>query len=237
MDTIPAPHGYRTLICTYCGRTIDVPIHCSSRTCPPCTHSRSLRIRKRISWSLSKLSRTPTDRWRHIVLTIPNSADLESALNHLIRSFRKLRSTPWWKSIQLGGYYVIEVSNIGNLWHPHLHVISYGGYIPLPQLVRWWRRSSISGTHVKLVSIWDGVNIASYISKYVSKVPLLNPGDSKHLDSVAHHRRFFSPFGNIQLLLKAYPMPKFKQVCSRCGYAAWVPDFVLDILMRQAHTR
>lgn len=229
-----APHGYRALYCNHCGAKIDVPIHCHSRTCVFCATSRSWRVQKRIQWCMSLVSPSNGCSWRHITLTVPNSPHLEKTLTNLVKAFRKLRLTTAWKNTQARGFYVLEVTKTGALWHPHLHVISYGFYLPWQQLLQLWHRASGTGRHVRLRQIKHGEPIARYVAKYVSKTPLLRPDDSKLLDEVTLHRRLFSHFGDLNLVLKNHPFPKFVRNCSRCGHHEWIPEFLLERARRWA---
>jgi hypothetical protein len=64
-------------------------------------------------------------RWPlFVTLTMRNTSDLSSgAVRHLRRSFGKLRHRKFWKQRVVGGVATLEVTNIGNGWHPHLHAV------------------------------------------------------------------------------------------------------------------
>ena len=235
MSDPDAPHGYRILICGSCGSEINVPIHCHSKTCRFCAASRSWRVQKRITWVLSKVSRSNGCSWRHITLTVPNTPNLEECLTFLVKAFRKLRSSKPWKTTQSRGFYVIEVTKTGPLWHPHLHVISYGFFIPWQLLLQQWHRASGTGRHIRVRQIGSGDSIARYVAKYVSKVPALQKDDSITLDDVTLHRRMFSYFGDLALIFKQFPFPKFKRTCTKCGNHEWIPDFLLERYEKQAY--
>jgi hypothetical protein len=53
-----------------------------------------------------------------------NVDDLSSGgVRNLRRAFGKLRHRKFWKSSVSGGVAAVEVTNIGNGWHPHLHAV------------------------------------------------------------------------------------------------------------------
>jgi len=57
-----------------------------------------------------------------VTLTMKNSNDPQ-CIRDLRKGFRKLRNRKLWKSKVAGGVAGIEVTNIGNGWHPHLHTV------------------------------------------------------------------------------------------------------------------
>jgi hypothetical protein len=46
-----------------------------------------------------------------------------SEIKRLMKSFSKLRQQKFWKSNVAAGVAMVEVTNIGNGWHPHLHCV------------------------------------------------------------------------------------------------------------------
>lgn len=73
-----------------------------------------------------------------VTLTVKNGDDLEERQNHLTRSLRRLldrrrnfnagsRGHPWTELCKaLGAVYTLELTNKGNGWHPHCHMIVLG---------------------------------------------------------------------------------------------------------------
>jgi hypothetical protein len=64
-------------------------------------------------------------RWPlFVTLTMKNVDDLSSGgVRQLRRAFGKLRHRKLWLQRVRGGVATIEVTNIGNGWHPHLHAV------------------------------------------------------------------------------------------------------------------
>jgi hypothetical protein len=105
------------MTCTHCGDNHKTETSCKRKWCPACQRQiatkRANRMRnaiKAMEWPL------------FVTLTMANSDDPES-VRHLRRSFGKLRNRKLWKSKVAGGVAAIEVTNIGNGWHPHLHAL------------------------------------------------------------------------------------------------------------------
>ena len=73
-----------------------------------------------------------------VTLTVKNGDDLEERQNHLTRSLKRLlarrrdfnagtRGAPWTELCKaLGAVYTLELTNKGNGWHPHCHMIVLG---------------------------------------------------------------------------------------------------------------
>lgn len=234
LDPDDAPHGYRVFFCNNCGYQVTAPIHCTSRTCYPCTRARAWRIRRRVSWSLANVPRTPRCFWKHVTLTIRSGHHLSERLDHLIQSFRRLRQRKLWKKSQLFGYYVIEITRGPPGWHPHLHIISYGYFLPWQKLLSDWTSVTSDSLHLHINVIRQGTSISDYIAKYVSKLPAVSPADAAEIDNATHGRRLFSPFGQAAELQRRSPLPKFRYHCPRCGVCQWIPDFLMDRMKRHA---
>jgi hypothetical protein len=59
-----------------------------------------------------------------VTLTMRNSDDLSlRGVRELKRAFGKFRHRNLWKSKVRGGIAAVEITNIGNGWHPHLHAV------------------------------------------------------------------------------------------------------------------
>jgi plasmid rolling circle replication initiator protein Rep len=107
------------LTCTSCGELHEAERRCSKKWCPVCVRriatKRSLKFRAAVAamkWPL------------FVTLTMRNVDDLShDAVRKLRRAFGKLRGRKLWKAHVRGGAASIEVTNIGNGWHPHLHAI------------------------------------------------------------------------------------------------------------------
>jgi hypothetical protein len=215
-------HEFFTFVCAHCGRTISVPRRCPGRTCEICNVQRAIRIRSRMRFLCQNIEKRRGAGWKHWVFTMRSEDDLEAMLDHLLRSFRKIRQRPWWKTYMYGGAYVVEATHGEKGWHAHLHVLVYCLYFPHHRMVREWQRTS--GSAVVWVTKPPQARIANYLTKYITKVEC----DVTHqweIDSAFAHRRLWSPFGCCHdLMLKYTPSA---HPCPDCGSTEWVcPDFM-----------
>lgn len=142
------------------------PDHCHDRFCEPCQSLKSRRIREALKGQLT------AKMYRFLTLTIRSTKNpLKDQLEHLYRSFRRLRGTKLWRRVVDGGIAFLELTfnTERGEWHPHLHCILAGKFIPVLELRAAWEKAT-KGSHVldiKLVR--DKVQVATYVSKYATK--------------------------------------------------------------------
>lgn len=107
------------LTCTSCGEVHDCERRCSKKWCPMCVRKLATKRAEKFRAAVAAM------KWPlFVTLTMKNVDDLSfDAVRKLRRAFGKLRQRKLWKAHVLGGAASIEVTNIGNGWHPHLHAI------------------------------------------------------------------------------------------------------------------
>lgn len=107
------------LKCQTCGTTKEILLSCKRKWCPCCAKRLAAIRSSEMSYIVERM------RWPlFVTLTMKNVADLSSGgVRKLRRSFGKLRHRKLWKSCVRGGVAAVEVTNIGNGWHPHLHAV------------------------------------------------------------------------------------------------------------------
>lgn len=110
------------LYCAECGHKHEAKTKCSRKWCPSCAPKRGNERAARLRVLIAAM------KWPlHITLTVPNTvADWapRSLLRDLLKAFVRLRRSKLWKTNVKGGVYSIEVTDKGNGYHPHLHVVA-----------------------------------------------------------------------------------------------------------------
>lgn len=174
--------------------------HCHDRFCVPCAAVRSRTI---VSNLLPRLGER-TVRFVTLTLWSDSSTRLKPLLDKLYRSFALLRRRVWWAKRVLGGFAMLEVKYVAHTqrWHPHLHVLCQGNYLPQPELSAIWHNITHDSFIVDVRSAHDEGHVAWYVTKYTSK-----PGDYSTMHSVEllqemvlalAGRRLCSTFGTFQ---------------------------------------
>lgn len=139
---------------------------CRNRWCLPCSQTRGARVQHHLS---SKLAQT---RCRFLTLTLrPRPQSLALELTRLLDSFARLRRTKLWTNAVNGGASVLEVhhSRTGDHWHPHLHVVCHGRYLPQAALSQLWHRITGDSYIVHVTLARSGADAARYLAKYLRK--------------------------------------------------------------------
>jgi len=108
-------------------------------------------------------------RVRLVTLTIQHVQGdrLSTLLRRLRAGFRQLRKQPEWQDAIRGGVALVEISHGANGWHPHLHLLCIGRFIPHAALSAAWER--VTGSTIVDVRTVTGAEVAGYVTKYLTK--------------------------------------------------------------------
>jgi hypothetical protein len=109
---------------------------------------------------------------RFITLTLKTSdAPLPAQLDRLYDSFHRLRRLSLWKKTVTGGILFVEltVTKTGQ-WHPHLHILTSGKFLPQAALSNAWRNITGDSWIVDVRLIRNPAIAAGYVTKYAGKL-------------------------------------------------------------------
>jgi len=188
------------------GRHRLVGNYCHDRLCLPCGNARARRLaaslRKRMA---GKVTRLTTLTLRH------SQTPLKDQLDRLIDCFRKLRKAKATREAYRGGVAFIEIKwvNRSRTWHPHLHVITEGAYVPQKALATAWHAITGDSFIVHITRISESDRMVAYVTKYASK-PMDSTvfADDDALDELllsVKGRRLNQTFGTWKKLLDEDP--------------------------------
>jgi Replication protein len=211
---------------------------CHDRFCVPCSRDRSYLIRTNLTDAIEHTSRGQRDpsvvTHRFVTLTLRSlpTDRLADLLDRLYDAFRRLRQTTLWRRRVRGGAAICEVKRTrSNRWHPHLHVVMQGRFLPKHELQAAWSRATNGSYVVDIRKLDDARSVARYVSKYVSKgIDSSVSGDDDLLDEAVialKGRRLLLTFGSWRKysLLRPPSPSGWKRACS-------LDDF-MDRLRRQ----
>lgn len=142
---------------------------CKCRHCEPCMRAKANKIAHNLR---IRLQEKPDGRYRFITLTLAHSqTPLADQIRHLYASFRRLRTSPTWRRTQRGGAATLEVkwNDQKNEWHPHLHIVSEGGYVNKSDLSAAWHTASGGSFIVDVRQLTNEKDAVHYLAKYVTK--------------------------------------------------------------------
>ncbi|MEN6301375.1 MAG: protein rep, partial [Armatimonadia bacterium] len=139
---------------------------CRDRFCTPCAATRA-RVLAR---SLIALLAGHTARF--ITLTLRSTDEpLSDQIDHLYASYRSLRKTRLWTANVTAAAAMLEITRnkATGRWHPHLHVLAEGRFIPHADLRKAWTTASNGSFICDIRMVKDLAKAATYVAKYVSK--------------------------------------------------------------------
>ena len=139
---------------------------CHDRFCTPCANERSRIIAANVVDHLGGSGA------RFVTLTTHEGYEgLRPAIAHLYTSFRRLQRSAFWSKRVTGGVAFLEIKwNPGpERWHPHLHAIVHGRYIPQAALSREWKRITGGAYIVDVRACKGNERVTRYVTKYASK--------------------------------------------------------------------
>lgn len=169
---------------------------CRDRMCTPCQTARANTLRRNLA-ELMQGSET-----RFITFTLrARPGGLRPQLDRLIKSFRTLRNKAFWRDCTTAAASVIEITynkTTGN-YHPHIHVLQKGRYIPKTLLREAWHKITGDSYIVDIELVRDAKTAAGYLAKYVTK-PVSNsiiqsPEALTECIEALHHRRLVTTLG------------------------------------------
>lgn len=170
---------------------------CHDRFCPACAREAATVARGKL---LEKIKRGV-----HRFVTFTLRAEQESlrdSLQRLYTSFRRLRQRVFWKRRVEGGIAFVEIkwNQSAKRWHPHLHVLTHGAYIPQKDLGKEWYAVTGDSWIVDVRLVKDARSGADYVAKYATKgydVSVTNDVDRlKEAMLAMHGKRLVIAFGD-----------------------------------------
>lgn len=205
--------------------------HCHQRFCLACGQARSRNIAQNL---VKHINGRQT---RFITLTRKHhDAPLRQQINDLIRFARNLRSTKLWKNTITGAAQFVEVkrSKNGKFWHPHIHIIAEGSFVPREKLSAQWLLITGDSPIVDVQFARDAGHVANYVAKYASKpLDLTIFGEADWLDEsiqALHGKRLCTTLGSwrgVKLQEKPIDPKDWITICSfgklHAGYHAKEP--------------
>lgn len=220
-DPAPLP-GARALRFRECGsksvvmQSVDDPNRyriacerCHDRFCLPCMQDRARLIVANLK------SQVPYEISRFMTLTLKhNDAPLKLQLDRLYASFSALRRRGFWHAMVTGGIAFLELklSTSDGAWHPHLHVLLRGKYIPQGLLADAWLQVTGDSFIVDVRLVRSPEHLYSYLTRYVTKGwdsgMYHDQGKLREAISALRGRKLlcsFGDFAHLKLLLPPTP--------------------------------
>lgn len=171
---------------------------CGSRLCPFCARKRSAAAASQI-FSAITIMRQP----RMIVLTVKSTeAPLAEQLVALRHAFARLRRYKLWHDRVTGGIYTIEITRNAQtgLFHPHVHIIYDGQYIPQSGLRKAWHKATGGAEIVWISKLRERQNAANELAKYIGKPQGVKDWPNQAIrehEAATRNQRLLHTFGSL----------------------------------------
>lgn len=150
---------------------------CHLRFCPLCSKSKMLTIKTNATrWMLSaRFPKLLTFTLKH------NDNKLTDQIDKLYNSFQEIRRLSILKKKCCGGiwFFQIKKSKTDNRWHPHIHCLIGGNYIPLSELKQKWFHITGDSKQVDIRMVKSKETAARHVARYAAKPCSFN---KLHLD-------------------------------------------------------
>jgi hypothetical protein len=136
-----------------------------------------------------------------LTLTLRHSDDpLESQIDKIYSSFQKLKKTKLFRSKVTAGVWFFQVkrSKSSGQWHPHIHCIIAGKYLPQGQLSKLWLRITHDSKIVDIRPVKDPQGAADEVARYASSpanIETTHPVDYLEIFNALHKRRIAGTWG------------------------------------------
>ena len=169
---------------------------CRDRWCTPCSTEKQRIVVGNVAQVLEGRA------LRLMTLTLKSSdVDLSAQITRLYKSFAKLRRRKEIRASLTGGLYFLEITfnDKTRQWHPHLHALFEGSYIPQALLRDLWLDITGDSFIVDVRGFRDSRMAAGYVAKYATKGVAGNvftdPARLLQAVEALHGRRTFQTFG------------------------------------------
>ena len=171
--------------------------HCRLRWCPLCANSKKTHIASELQTWLKTASYP-----KMLTLTLLHTHEpLGYQVNSLYQSFRKLRKTKLFQKRVGGGiwFFQIKYNEKSDTWHPHIHALITGGYIPHGLLSTLWLKITGDSFIVDVTPVNDFEKASFEVSRYCARPSAIKDIPARHrieLFSAMHGRRLCGTWGS-----------------------------------------
>lgn len=182
---------------------------CGLRWCPLCIRTKRFIITTSVAAWLKE-----REKPKFLTLTLKHStAPLSNQIDALYGFFKEFKRRPWFKKRLKGGvwFFQVKVSATDGLWHPHLHILFEGRFLPHADCSKKWCEITHGSSVVDIRAVNNPRKAAEYVARYAAA-----PCDLASLDAdravdvirALHHRRIVGVFGTAAgLKLASTPPP------------------------------
>lgn len=193
---------------------------CRLRWCSLCADARRGFITHQVAEWI-KRSRYP----KFLTVTLKHSdAPLAHQVTSLYNYFRKFRQAKFVKESAIGGIWFFQIKRSKNTgqWHPHIHCIVEGKYMPHKKLSRLWEKITFGSKIVDIRPVRNLEKGAAEVARYASTpadLTTLASHDYVEIFSALHKRRSCGTWGTARTV--SLRQPKAEDVDKWQNVGSW----------------
>lgn len=208
---------------------------CRQRWCPICSSGRANYITHSVMEWLVGIKHP-----RFLTLTLKHTnAPLDQQIDQIYRHFRALRKDKQFRSYVRGGIWFFQVvlSKHKDQWHPHIHCLINGKYMPHEWISRKWLRITKTSNIVDIRAVNDKKKAAEYVARYCARpAKLSNYPLSLRVEifESLHGRRLSGAWGTAKGI--SLSPPKFVQAEKYTQLGSWSTIHSLKCTSENART-
>lgn len=186
---------YTYAVCQGCDTVSKFPNRCDNFYCPECQPRLANDRRRTVEWWTREVQQP-----KHVVLTVKNIPDLTKAHVHeFVKWLNRLRRRKFARNWN-GGFRSLEVTNEGNGWHLHAHLLVDAHWIDKFKLSEEWQ--SVTNGMGRIVDVSDAreKNYLAEVTKYAVKgveLACWSPDKIKKFIEAFKGVRTFAVFGSL----------------------------------------
>jgi len=181
---------YTVAVCNGCQKVQKFPNRCDLFYCAECQPRLSQDRKKAVEWWTTEIKQP-----KHVVLTVKNVADLNSGhVQQLRKWFTNLRRSKFARN-WIGGFYSIEVTNEGNGWHLHLHILVDARWIDSIELSSQWAKQTNGFGRIVKVQDARKKDYLAEVTKYCVKGVQLAAWDARTISTFIDAFKGLRTFG------------------------------------------
>jgi hypothetical protein len=205
---------------------------CGLRWCPLCIRTRRFIITQSVSAWLKKQPRP-----KFLTLTLKHTeVSLAEQISTLYDNFKIFKRRTWFKKHLNGGIWFFQVkkSKFDGLWHPHLHIVFNGRYLPHDEICKHWKSITKTSSVVDIRAVKNPQKAAEYVARYSAapcKLSDLDDDRALQLVFALHGRRIVGTFGTgrgIKLTAEASADSECWKFLGSFNSIAAAADYYLD---------
>jgi len=174
---------------------------CSLRWCPVCRNARRNFMTHTIAeWIVG------SDHPKLVTLTLKHTqAPLYHQIDHLYKFFRTLKRRKDFRNAVSGGVWFFQItqSKTDGTWHPHIHAIITGKYLPKRRLSRMWSQVTYGSFVTDIRAVHDPQGVATDVARYATSpcdLSNLAPDDAIEVVESLHGRRICGKWGTANVI-------------------------------------